>query len=133
MLWLIEYVVYSIIIVFLLDKIYDFLKNNNGVYESRIVNDSQKNMELQNSNNSGKIHDTHISQQKQYQNQKNNYPQYTEQSQQSQQSQQSHQIDMENELNKLFQSDGSDIQGELTHSTTLIESSNILDLPVNTY
>lgn len=130
MLWLIEYVVYSIIIVFLLDKIYDFLKNNNGVYESRIVNDSQRNMELQNSNNSGKIHDTHISQQKQYQNQKNNYPQYTEQSQQSQQS---HQIDMENELNKLFQTDGSDIQCEATHSTTLIESSNILDLPVNSY
>jgi len=106
MLWLIEYIIYSIIIVFLIDKVYHFLQNNNGVYEIRTLNKSKGNVEWK-----------HYEKQKE-----NNYKM------------DSHiplQNEMEDELNKLFLNDSKEINNDTITNYEKIESSNILDLPVD--
>lgn len=103
MVWAIEYIIYSIIIVFLIDKVYNFLQNNNGVYETRIIKNSPGNVEW-------KHYD------KQNENDHNEITQPV----------------MEEELNKLFQSDENEMKSnKIVHEQKIIESSNILDLPID--
>ena len=107
MLWIIEYIIYSVIIVFLIDKVYNFLQNNNGVYEIRTLNKSQENIEW-----------------KHYEKQKENNCKIDSQLPQ--------QIEMEDELNKLFINDNSkELNNEIVTNYAKIESSNILDLPID--
>lgn len=103
MVWAIEYIIYSIIIVFLIDRVYNFLQNNNGVYETRTIMKSPGNVEW-----------------KQYDKQKeNDHNEIT-------------QPVMEEELNKLFQSDENEMKSnKIVHEQKIIESSNILDLPID--
>lgn len=96
-----------------MDKVYNFLQNNNGIHEIRTLNKSQEKIEWK-----------HYEKQKE-----NNYKQDSQLLQQS---------EMEDELNKLFLNDSVELNlnnnNEINNkikNDTKIESSNILDLPID--
>lgn len=140
MLWIIEYAIYSIIIVFLADKIYNFIQNNNGnyngVYERKIINDNKEyTIEALNRKEDKKEKKVTFS----TIDEKFGNAILTENEQEL----------MEDELNKLFEEsiDNSNISKDNTSNdidllissctlsnisqSELIETSNILDLPIN--
>ena len=140
MLWIIEYAIYSIIIVFLADKIYNFIQNNNGnyngVYERKIINDNKEyTIEALNRKEVKKEKKVTFS----TIDEKFGNAILTENEQEL----------MEDELNKLFEEsiDNSNIGKDNTSNdidllissrtlsnisqSELIETSNILDLPIN--
>lgn len=140
MLWIIEYAIYSIIIVFLADKIYNFIQNNNGnyngVYERKIINDNKEytieELNRKEDKKEKKVTFSTIDE-------KFGNAILTENEQEL----------MEDELNKLFEEsiDNSNIGKDNTSNdidllissrtlsnisqSELIETSNILDLPIN--
>ena len=140
MLWIIEYAIYSIIIVFLADKIYNFIQNNNGnyngVYERKIINDNKEytieELNRKEDKKEKKVTFSTIDE-------KFGNAILTENEQEL----------MEDELNKLFEEsiDNSNICKDNTSNdidllissrtlsnisqSDLIETSNILDLPIN--
>ena len=140
MLWIIEYAIYSIIIVFLADKIYNFIQNNNGnyngVYERKIINDNKEN----------KIKE--LNRKEDEKEKKVTFSTIDEKFGNANLTENEHEL-MEDELNKLFEEsiDNSNISKDNTSNdidllissctlsnisqSELIETSNILDLPIN--
>ena len=114
----------TIIIVFLIDRIYNFIQSNNGGDEIRNVNHSMGN--LQWNHNELQKQNLMKTQNRDQRENKNQHPQDNRNNQQL----------MENELNKLFQNDNiqtPNLQNEqVTIAVDKIESSNILDLPIDT-
>ena len=106
MLWILEYIFYSILIIFLIDKIYYFIQNNNGCSNpgERIVNNTTNNFKK----------DIPI--------QKMTFEDISKN-------------DMENELNKVFQNNSYqenmyEINNDVISNNILkIETSNISELP----